>query len=82
MNAWRDKDKWVQFVDVQGLIINGGGQIDGQGHVWWKDCDNKNCQRPVVSGNSSFFVIVLCLVIFVSKSAISSLSSCLVILVS
>ncbi|KAK9912405.1 hypothetical protein M0R45_036272 [Rubus argutus] len=46
MNAWRDKDKWVQFVDVQGLIINGGGQIDGQGHVWWKVCDNTNCQRP------------------------------------
>ncbi|XP_024175989.1 probable polygalacturonase At3g15720 [Rosa chinensis] len=46
MNAWKDKDQWVQFDDVQGLIINGGGQIDGQGQVWWKVCDTTNCQRP------------------------------------
>ncbi|PRQ55901.1 putative polygalacturonase [Rosa chinensis] len=46
INAWKDKEKWIQFYDVEGLIINGGGQIDGQGEVWWKVCDNSNCQRP------------------------------------
>ncbi|KAL6221616.1 hypothetical protein ACLB2K_005012 [Fragaria x ananassa] len=32
-NGWGDKGRWVQFDQVQGLIINGGGQIDGQGQV-------------------------------------------------
>ncbi|KAE9608050.1 putative polygalacturonase [Lupinus albus] len=39
--AWRekkDKTKWIEVVNVNGLIINGGGQIDGRGSVWWKDC--------------------------------------------
>ncbi|KAL6125419.1 hypothetical protein ACLB2K_073478 [Fragaria x ananassa] len=44
--AWRDKDKWVQFDNVQDLIINGGGQIDGQGLVWWRACSTTNCKRP------------------------------------
>ncbi|XP_050387211.1 probable polygalacturonase At3g15720 [Argentina anserina] len=46
MNAWSNKEKWVQFTNVQDLIINGGGQIDGQGQVWWKVCDDTDCPRP------------------------------------
>lgn len=44
-NAWGDnKGRWVQFDQVQGLIINEGGQIDGQGQVWWEICSNSNCK--------------------------------------
>ncbi|KAL6223814.1 hypothetical protein ACLB2K_002672 [Fragaria x ananassa] len=45
-NGWGDKGRWVQFDQVQGLIINGGGQIDGQGQVWWEVCSKTNCKRP------------------------------------
>ncbi|XP_004288764.1 PREDICTED: probable polygalacturonase At3g15720 [Fragaria vesca subsp. vesca] len=40
-NAWGDnKGRWVQFDQVQGLIINEGGQIDGQGQALHFDsCD-------------------------------------------
>lgn len=42
-DAWTaDKKKWIQFRDVQGLVINGGGTIDGQGLVWWKACGYKD----------------------------------------
>ncbi|CAL5391428.1 unnamed protein product [Camellia sinensis] len=27
--------KWISFEFVNGLIINGGGQINGQGSIWW-----------------------------------------------
>ncbi|KAI8011375.1 putative polygalacturonase [Camellia lanceoleosa] len=27
--------KWISFQFVNGLIINGGGQINGQGSTWW-----------------------------------------------
>ncbi|KAF5951054.1 hypothetical protein HYC85_013047, partial [Camellia sinensis] len=27
--------KWISFQFVNGLIINGGGQINGQGSIWW-----------------------------------------------
>lgn len=49
--AWRsDKEKWVQFSDVDGLTISGGGLgvIDGKGSDWWKACDKSDCDRPAV----------------------------------
>ncbi|XP_038888688.1 probable polygalacturonase At3g15720 [Benincasa hispida] len=39
------KDKWIEFHDIDGLTINGGGQIDGQGSSWWEDCET-HCERP------------------------------------
>ena len=48
IGAWKNKDKWIQFANVPGLMINGGGRIDGNGAGWWKLCGNKksHCQRP------------------------------------
>ncbi|KAK7280838.1 hypothetical protein RIF29_08362 [Crotalaria pallida] len=49
VEAWKwpnddgKKDKWVQFSDIDGLVINGGGTIDGQGAPWWKF---KSATRP------------------------------------
>lgn len=45
-DAWKGDDKWIQFSYVDGLIINGGGLIDGQGASWWESCIN--CDRPTV----------------------------------
>ncbi|XP_038888676.1 probable polygalacturonase At3g15720 [Benincasa hispida] len=39
-------DKWVQFYDIEGLNLKGAGKFDGQGSLWWKDCDRKHCKRP------------------------------------
>ncbi|GMY06442.1 probable polygalacturonase At3g15720 [Fagus crenata] len=48
INAWSEKEAWIKFADIDGLTINGGGQIDGQGSVWWNACtDKKHCDdRP------------------------------------
>lgn len=35
---WKDKSKWIQFSNIDGLVINGDGHIDGQGYAWWKSC--------------------------------------------
>ncbi|GMY06438.1 putative polygalacturonase [Fagus crenata] len=42
IQAWNDeKEKWISFANIDGLTINGGGQIDGQGSVWWNACTDK-----------------------------------------
>ncbi|KAK9993956.1 hypothetical protein SO802_023659 [Lithocarpus litseifolius] len=48
LKTWTDNEKWIHFETVDGLVINGGGQIDGQGSVWWNACsDKKHCDdRP------------------------------------
>lgn len=28
---------WLNFKDVDGLILNGTGQIDGRGSIWWPE---------------------------------------------
>ncbi|KAJ7957259.1 Pectin lyase-like superfamily protein [Quillaja saponaria] len=44
---WQDNEKgrWIRFSNIVGLVINGGGQIDGQGAAWWNDCKD-NCVKP------------------------------------
>ncbi|KAL9259455.1 Exopolygalacturonase-like protein [Drosera capensis] len=40
--------EWLLFEDVHGLVILGGGAVDGQGHLLWpyNDCKkNKDCAR-------------------------------------
>ncbi|KAI4317375.1 hypothetical protein L6164_025247 [Bauhinia variegata] len=50
VDAWKwsddDKDAWIRFSGINGLVINGGGQIDGQGASWWKCGSDGNCPRP------------------------------------
>ncbi|WRX35239.1 Glycoside hydrolase [Theobroma cacao] len=45
-NAWSgcNYDCWLCFMGVHGLVIDGSGQIDGNGETWW----NKppSCRRP------------------------------------
>ncbi|MCL7032606.1 hypothetical protein MKW94_030968 [Papaver nudicaule] len=36
-------DRWIQFVNVQGLVINGSGRLDGQGSTWW---DHREKRQP------------------------------------
>ncbi|CAL1367337.1 unnamed protein product [Linum trigynum] len=38
VEAWDDKrgGNWLRFSDVFGLIIDGGGRIDGRGEIWWR----------------------------------------------
>ncbi|KAK9146713.1 hypothetical protein Sjap_006616 [Stephania japonica] len=38
MEDWDDKDKggaWIFIYHVQGLVVYGNGQVDGQGSDWW-----------------------------------------------
>lgn len=48
-------EEWIMFENINGLIVIGGGTLDGQGQSVWKysDCDvNDDCQRmPMVSIN-------------------------------
>ncbi|CAA7024024.1 unnamed protein product [Microthlaspi erraticum] len=34
---WKgDKDQWILFSDIEGLVVEGGGEINGQGSSWWE----------------------------------------------
>ncbi|XP_021833993.1 polygalacturonase ADPG1-like [Prunus avium] len=52
IGSWTNKEMWIHFSNVQGLSVNGGGRIDGNGAVWWKACGSKGCQRP--TGGSGY----------------------------
>jgi polygalacturonase len=45
---WSDEDRrhWVVFRRVDGLTVNGGGAIDGNGETWWKNSCKVNKARP------------------------------------
>lgn len=36
---------WLKFKDIDGLILNGTGTIDGKGSIWWHENVDK---RPTV----------------------------------
>ncbi|KAI4317376.1 hypothetical protein L6164_025248 [Bauhinia variegata] len=50
VDAWKwpdnSKDAWIKFSDINGLVVNGGGKIDGQGASLWKCSSNGDCHRP------------------------------------
>ncbi|OIV98293.1 hypothetical protein TanjilG_16620 [Lupinus angustifolius] len=45
---WSDNDRatWIRFYDINGLVISGGGVIDGKGDSWWSCKSNKKCPKP------------------------------------
>ncbi|KAE9615979.1 putative polygalacturonase [Lupinus albus] len=56
IDAWRgNKTRWIEIVGVDGLVMNGGGQINGNGAVWWKSCNAlsfRRCNNLRLSGIS------------------------------
>ena len=45
---WKgDKDQWILFSDIEGLVVEGNGELNGQGSSWW---EHKGSSRPTVSG--------------------------------
>lgn len=44
LDAWKhfDAKNWLLFSNVSRLVIQGNGEIDGQGAAWWnRDSDGK-----------------------------------------
>ncbi|XP_050909431.1 probable polygalacturonase At3g15720 [Lathyrus oleraceus] len=37
---------WISFEHIYGLVVNGEGQINGQGAPWWKEYPNDESKRP------------------------------------
>ncbi|CAN0901931.1 Probable polygalacturonase At3g15720 [Linum grandiflorum] len=55
VKAYKDekKKKWIQISYVNGLTIQGGGTIDGQGAIWWDYCKAlgfHSCDDLVIKG--------------------------------
>jgi len=52
MDGWRDSkcvNSWIKFAEIQGLQVNGSGQLDGHGSLWWSSpIPKKKCSRPTV----------------------------------
>ncbi|CAL0304896.1 unnamed protein product [Lupinus luteus] len=46
---WSNNDRktWIRFYNIKGLVINGGGVIEGQGDSWWSCKSNRKCDRPI-----------------------------------
>ncbi|XP_058775363.1 probable polygalacturonase At3g15720 [Vicia villosa] len=50
MEDWKwaeDKETaWIRFEGINGLVVNGEGQINGQGAPWWEKYPNDESKRP------------------------------------
>jgi len=46
-----EERKWIEFSDISGIVIEGGGVIDGQGAAWWNSDDVS--MKPTVRSNSN-----------------------------
>ncbi|RDY07272.1 putative polygalacturonase, partial [Mucuna pruriens] len=52
IEAWKwpksksEKKAWIRFRRISGLVIHGGGQIDGQGAPWWNRYADSEINRP------------------------------------
>ncbi|KAI3792056.1 hypothetical protein L2E82_05925 [Cichorium intybus] len=49
LNGWKGcvKDFWISFAWVKGLTIDGPGQFNGQGSIWWgKQVKTETCNHP------------------------------------
>ncbi|GMH04416.1 hypothetical protein Nepgr_006255 [Nepenthes gracilis] len=44
----QDRTHWLRFENVQNLKVEGGGSIDGNGEVWWRNSCKVNKSRAVV----------------------------------
>ncbi|VVA97764.1 unnamed protein product [Arabis nemorensis] len=54
---WKgDKDQWILFADIEGLVVEGNGEINGQGSSWWEHSSRptalkfKSCNNLRLSG--------------------------------
>ncbi|XP_024986475.1 probable polygalacturonase At3g15720 [Cynara cardunculus var. scolymus] len=47
-NGCTEKQYWIHFSSVKGLMIDGPGQFDGQGSIWWgnDEASTETCHRP------------------------------------
>ncbi|KAM7254014.1 hypothetical protein ACFE04_031696 [Oxalis oulophora] len=45
-----DREHWIMFSQVNGLHVEGKGQIDGKGNSWWAACKTitDSCKRPTI----------------------------------
>ena len=60
---WSGKDTrhWIVFRAVDGLTVNGGGVIDGNGEAWWKNsCKiNKALASVLLPYDSSDYILIV-----------------------
>ncbi|CAM0877111.1 unnamed protein product [Alopecurus aequalis] len=45
-SAWSDLSHWIMFRGVTGLTVTGGGTINGNGDIWWKNSCKTNKALP------------------------------------
>lgn len=59
MESWSgDKNIWISFDHVKGLVVNGGGIVDGQGSSWWKACGGKVLKLYDLSLSLSLYIYI------------------------
>ncbi|KAF7068513.1 hypothetical protein CFC21_074261 [Triticum aestivum] len=48
MSAWSENDRrrWIFLQRITGLTVNGGGTINGNGEIWWKNSCKTNKALP------------------------------------
>lgn len=39
------KGSWIRFIEISGLVVYGGGIIDGKGAQWWDCHSNIKCEK-------------------------------------
>ncbi|KAL2921389.1 hypothetical protein RDABS01_012880, partial [Bienertia sinuspersici] len=57
IGSWEkcEKNVWIYFANVDNLVVEGEGQINGKGAIWWKKNVPNNLDMYAMSNALSFF---------------------------
>ena len=56
VNSTQPGDNCLEWIKFENLVLEGGGTINGQGELWWSECNptcpdgSSNSQRPTLLG--------------------------------
>ncbi|VFR02337.1 unnamed protein product [Cuscuta campestris] len=51
-----ERQHWIKFNNISNFMVRGGGVIDGNGHIWWKESCKVKTQEACDSGVTPFAV--------------------------
>ncbi|KAL2939898.1 Polygalacturonase QRT2 [Bienertia sinuspersici] len=54
---YRDRQHWLQFENIHNFKVDGGGTIDGKGHIWWQNSCKINASMAVTFIGCKNFIV-------------------------
>ncbi|XP_072979357.1 polygalacturonase QRT2-like [Typha angustifolia] len=51
----KDKEPWIKFKKIRNLLVQGGGTLNGNGHIWWQNSCKTNKSMPCFNAPTALY---------------------------